>query len=789
MIRLIQRRLIIPRGDTGAFTIPVLAKNTGGVAVFSIIDTLTQKKIFEKTVEVSGEVMNIEFSHADTVNLPVGKYVWDIKFYINPQFVDGVLVDGTEVDSYYAAFTLPVCEIRQTGDLLLTADDAPTSTVAPDSLNIIAAAMSEANSAKRESAANAANAANSVAEIAALVQAIPTKVSEFENDAGYLIQHQDISGKANSADLATVATSGSYNDLLNKPFIPSAVSDLTDDSGHYTKPVGGIPAADLAETYLTSFTETDPTVPSWAKAANKPTYTAAEVGAASKADPSFTGSISLGRQSGTTVGSGSVAVGNRVTASGKQSHAEGYLSSAIGGYAHAEGYSTTASGQASHVEGYGTTASGDMSHAEGYYTTASGYISHAEGYSATASGYTSHAEGYSTTASNQNSHAEGYDTTASGYASHAEGYVTTASGIASHAEGYGTIATGNSQHVVGTFNKADGTIAIVVNKENAETFDSTKEMYPAGSIILDNGTYWIAHNNANVKRSHPRYDSYSWHKYTGTVTGDEPEWNDQTLYAYNDVIKDGSDYYQMHQSSGYTLPYVKPGVAPDGDINWHSQSAGSVYNYYTYKEIVGNGAQYTEGYNIRTLDIAGNERLTGDLYVRCNGDNTGGTKVATMTDIPTVLVTDVQVNGTSILNNGVANVPFASQAVAGVVQFATATDIKAGNGTGKSINPARQEASTFYGLAKAAGADMASITDATVGVYPGAQKSAIQAMLGILDMIAPTEGAQASKAYSIGKAFCHAGALYKATAEIASGDAIIPGTNCEQTTIIDLIGI
>lgn len=29
-----------------------------------------------------------------------------------------------------------------------------------------------------------------------------------------------VSGKANSADLATVATSGSYNDLSNKPTIP-----------------------------------------------------------------------------------------------------------------------------------------------------------------------------------------------------------------------------------------------------------------------------------------------------------------------------------------------------------------------------------------------------------------------------------------------------------------------------------------------------------------------------------------------------------------------------------------
>lgn len=45
--------------------------------------------------------------------------------------------------------------------------------------------------------------------------------------------------------------------------IPTKTSDLTNDSG-----------------FLTSFTETDPTVPSWAKASSKPTYTASEVGAA-----------------------------------------------------------------------------------------------------------------------------------------------------------------------------------------------------------------------------------------------------------------------------------------------------------------------------------------------------------------------------------------------------------------------------------------------------------------------------------------------------------------------------
>lgn len=40
--------------------------------------------------------------------------------------------------------------------------------------------------------------------------------------------------KADSADLAAVATSGSYNDLSNKPTIPTKTSELTNDSGFIT---------------------------------------------------------------------------------------------------------------------------------------------------------------------------------------------------------------------------------------------------------------------------------------------------------------------------------------------------------------------------------------------------------------------------------------------------------------------------------------------------------------------------------------------------------------------------
>jgi len=115
MIRLIQRRLIIPRGDTGSFTIPVQGTvGDGDIAVFSIYDPMTHTTVFEKEVELTEEVLTISFNHQDTVNLEPKKYLWDIKIYRNPQYdEDNLLIGGDEINSYYAAFSLPICEIKE----------------------------------------------------------------------------------------------------------------------------------------------------------------------------------------------------------------------------------------------------------------------------------------------------------------------------------------------------------------------------------------------------------------------------------------------------------------------------------------------------------------------------------------------------------------------------------------------------------------------------------------------------------------------------------------------------
>lgn len=50
---------------------------------------------------------------------------------------------------------------------------------------------------------------------------IPTKTSDLTNDSGF-ITSSDLTPYAKTADLATVATTGDYDDLLNKPTIPDA---------------------------------------------------------------------------------------------------------------------------------------------------------------------------------------------------------------------------------------------------------------------------------------------------------------------------------------------------------------------------------------------------------------------------------------------------------------------------------------------------------------------------------------------------------------------------------------
>ena len=53
-----------------------------------------------------------------------------------------------------------------------------------------------------------------------------------------------------------------------------------------------------------------------------------------------------------------------------------------------------------------------------------------------------------------------------------------------------------------------------------------------------------------------------------------------------------------------------------------------------------------------------------------------------------------------------------------------------------------------------------------------------------LSAIAPVENHKASANYAVGAYLVHDGTLYKVTSAIASGESIVPGTNCTATTVM-----
>lgn len=150
------------------------------------------------------------------------------------------------------------------------------------------------------------------------------------------------------------------------------------------------------------------------------------------------------------------------------------------------------------------------------------------------------------------------------------------------------------------------------------------------------------------------------------------------------------------------------------------------------------------------VTAAGNNTFTGvntfennvnlgksDSIITVNGTlkDGGGNEYVTHTDYASS--TDAGVakvingtNGLQITENGVL-----------MTYRASNTQIKEGLSVYNPIVPTSQHQSVFYGLAKAAGANLASSTTETApdgtnpGVYPATAKTAIQNMLGITDLI------------------------------------------------------
>lgn len=307
----------------------------------------------------------------------------DLSEYVTKEYVDDALEGKQPVGDYALKSEIPTDYLTE----------IPAEYITETELNVkgYLTSFTESDPTVPAWAKAATKPSYTASEVGALpadtvIPTVPTNVSAFTNDAGYLTEHQSLAGLATETYANTAVSNhntnaSAHNDIrllieglttrlntladsddttldqmseivayiksnknlidgittnkvnvsdivnnlttnvTNKPLsaaqgvalkalidaitVPTKVSELTNDSGFlssipseyvtetemqsYAQPKGNyltsVPSEYITETelnakkYLTSYTETDPTVPAWAKQPNKPTYTAAEVGA------------------------------------------------------------------------------------------------------------------------------------------------------------------------------------------------------------------------------------------------------------------------------------------------------------------------------------------------------------------------------------------------------------------------------------------------------------------------------------------------------------------------------
>ena len=251
-------------------------------------------------------------------------------------------------------------------------------------------------------------------------------------------------------------------------------------------------------------------------------------------------------------------------------------------------------------------------------------------------------------------------------------------------------------------------------------------------------------------------------------TPEEQSVIDQTIAALNDAVEEAEGYAQTASDKADSIHDMTATAQalPEGSEATASYDAET--GVMSFGIPVGaTGAQGEQG-------IAGRDGADGrDGVDGTDGFSptvsvtsiTGGHEVA-ITDAqrtqtfdvmdgqtPTVPVQDVQVNGTSVVSDRVANVPLASANDFGVIKVSTSTSdgvhrnssgvlkinavssaaAKSGLSSGAILTAQRQHESVFYGLAKAAGDTTQSQSSNAVGTYTEDAKVAIQKMLGIYE--------------------------------------------------------
>ena len=305
-------------------------------------------------------------------------------------------------------------------------------------------------------------------------------------------------------------------------------------------------------------------------------------------------------------------------------------------------------------------------------------------------------------------------------------YMYTAQAIASEAAGSASSAAGSATN-------AEGSATTAEEKAGEAAASAAAAATSAGAASSSAG------RAENAATHYPKIEGGTWRVWnvnTGTWvdTGVEAQGPPGEGATVDNALSPTSENPVQNKVIDSELSDVK------ADLSELSSSIAPVESSATATAAHAIGELFMMG---ETLMVALSAIAIGDTIT-----TEGGSPNAAVTKLSDKLIKDVQINGSSILNNGVANVPIANANAPGVVQvsgrglwvtnnnilacaFASGSEVRAGTGQDVQLMPSRQHESTFYGLAKAAGSDEKNNTN--VGQYTDAAKIAIQKMLGIYE--------------------------------------------------------
>lgn len=218
----------------------------------------------------------------------------------------------------------------------------------------------------------------------------------------------------------------------------------------------------------------------------------------------------------------------------------------------------------------------------------------------------------------------------------------------------------------------------------------------------------------------------------------------------------------------YTTPSIRGEKGEKGepatDMEIHICSA-SEYDSTTRIPTIANPNDKTF-YLVPTEDGTSPDLFTEWVYVNGAWEMFGSVSV----DLSGYL-TDVTIGGTSVVSNGVAEIPiadtsgqsgvisiakpFSMQGTALLLSTTSSARVKQGTDSIYPLVPSKQHESTFYGLAKSAGDTTQSQSSNAVGNYTDEAKASIKSMLGVQDnmvvsisLIEGTQNWQADKTFT-----------------------------------------